>query len=448
MHLDTFTFIILISYVIGSLPLTQLFLGLREKRRNQILILLSSLQGALVLLLSREVIGTGIAAALAGLALFTGQRWSIFRGFKAEGRILFKALGFWVFLDPSTLFMSFFIFSILYIFFSFVTRRPGVLSGLSICLLFPFISWYSTRYDLYLILATISSLFLIYELVPFLFRPFTYRRLLSNNLPRRGRKRITKVRVLLLTVTLLFTILFLLNRHVYRGFGLQVDYFTRGNPNLSYIALTFDDGPDPDYTPAILDILKEHDVKATFFLLGEHVRLYPQIAQRIVEEGHEIGNHSYSHRNLYRLNPLLIEKEMDKAHSIIEEVTGERVYLFRPPRGLYDTNVEKLAKERGYTLVLWSLSSWDWAEISARSIEQRVLNHTRGGDVLLFHDSGSIIARHGGNRYNTIKALPGIITGLKEEGYHFRTISEMMIIYELSRERGEEDDTRGQLPGY
>lgn len=447
MYLDTFTFIILFSYIIGALPLTRLLRG--KRGRDPLLILLSILQGALVLYVSRLVIGTGIAASLGGLSLFIGQRWSIFQGFKAEGRILFKAGGFWLFLTPVPLLVSFFTALVLYLLFSFLFKKPGIVSSLLLCLLFPFIVWYFTGYDLYLILATLSSFFFIYELVPYLFSPYTIQRLLFSSLPRvRKKKYITKVRVLLITSALLFTIVFLLNRHVYRGFGLQVDLFSRGNPDLSYIALTFDDGPDPDYTPYILDILKEHEIKATFFLVGDHVRLYPHIARRIVEEGHEIGNHTMYHRNLYRLRPDLIIKEMEEAHAMIKEVTGERVHLFRPPRGLYDANVKELALERGYTLVLWSLSSWDWAEISSRLIEQRILTNTRGGDVLLFHDSGSIIARSGGNRYNTIKALPGIITGLKEMGFHFLTITEMIIIDELSRERGEKDDPESQLPGY
>ncbi len=440
MHLDSLSFIALFSYFIGSLPLSLLF---SDQRRGKGLIrtlVINLLQGMLVVALAFLLIGTGMAMAIAGFFLFIGQRFSFWHGFSAEGSLVFMASGFWLLLSPSPLLMAMALALGLSLLFSFLFRKAVALSIIAVSLSFPFLVWWETGYDLFLLLAALSSLFLIYDVSPLLLKKgMTIRQLvLSGELPPGRKKRfLRRIRFILIALLLLSSLFFIGNRYLFRGFGLQVDFIRHGNPELKYIALTFDDGPDPEYTPAILDILAEYQIPATFFLVGDHVQQHPELARRLVEEGHEIGNHTQHHRNLYRLPAELIVEEVVRAEESIREAVGQEVNLFRPPRGLYDDNLLEILQERGYTLVLWSLSSQDWMEISPRSIQQRILRNIKGGDILLFHDSGSIIARHGGNRYNTIQALPGLLEELTERGYSLVTITELMIIDQLSRKRGE-----------
>lgn len=199
------------------------------------------------------------------------------------------------------------------------------------------------------------------------------------------------------------------------------------------MAITFDDGPDPRFTSQILDILAEYDVKATFFLVGRHVEEYPDIARRILDEGHDIGNHTYSHRSLVPLHPDRVYQEILRSEEIIAEVTGQRPYLFRPPRGVYSQVVRDIINDRQYTLCLWSISSQDWLEISSREVASRALKPVTGGDILLFHDSGNFISAQGGSRYNTIKALPVILEGLEEKGLTPVSMHELILLKGLTQ---------------
>ncbi|KKM09298.1 hypothetical protein SY88_19860 [Clostridiales bacterium PH28_bin88] len=240
------------------------------------------------------------------------------------------------------------------------------------------------------------------------------------------------VRALFVCLVLAIVTLTLFNRYVYRGFGMQVDVLRRGTPDFKVVALTFDDGPDIRYTPQILDILKKYDAKATFFLVGKHVEEHPQIARRIVQEGHEVGNHTYSHYNMLKASPARQVEELTRAEAVIKNATGERTSLFRPPRGLYDANLQGPLHDRGYSLVLWSVTSGDWLEISSRDIVNNILKRAGPGDVLLFHDSGNLISGGGGNRLNTVQALPHLLEELKREGYTFVTMTQLMIISGLT----------------
>ncbi|MEW6082500.1 MAG: glycerol-3-phosphate acyltransferase [Bacillota bacterium] len=224
---------------------------------------------------------------------------------------------------------------------------------------------------------------------------------------------------------------FYLNRYVYRGFGQHVEIFRRGPSTLPLVAITFDDGPNPKYTPEILDILEEFDVKATFFMLGRNAELYPDLARRVAEEGHEIGNHTHRHARLLTTSYNRSMTEMVAAHNAIEAATGERITLFRPPQGLYGAQSLEAARDLRYTVVLWSVSSRDWIEIRPREMARDLVNRTRSGDIILFHDSGDLITYAGGNRTNTVAALPRVIEGLREQGFTFVTVTEMMIAHGL-----------------
>ncbi len=224
----------------------------------------------------------------------------------------------------------------------------------------------------------------------------------------------------------------LLNRYVYRGFGMNVEIFRRGSTEFSLVALTFDDGPNPEYTPLVLDVLRDEGIRATFFLVGREVERYPEIARRIVEEGHEIGSHTYSHRNMMGLPAHTMIQEIVRAEGAIREACQETPRLFRPPRGLYDERLMEELQSRGYAVALWSISSMDWAEMPERSMVRRLTKVVRNGDVLLFHDSGGIVASRGGSRVNTVQSLPKIIRNLRGRGFGFATVSQLMLLSGLA----------------
>ncbi len=212
----------------------------------------------------------------------------------------------------------------------------------------------------------------------------------------------------------------------YHGIGCQ-DGIMRKGPHQDIVAITFDDGPNPTYTPQILDILKEKGVKATFFTVGLHVKKYPDIARRIVNEGHDIGNHTYTHKDLVPTTRRMILAQVHKTDQAIERITGVSTNLFRPPRGIYSSAVRKLlVDEEGYNLILWTVSSVDWRGLSPCKILRRISRYTRPGAILLFHDSGALVRREGASRENTVESLPMVIDYLQAKGYEIVPISEML----------------------
>lgn len=224
----------------------------------------------------------------------------------------------------------------------------------------------------------------------------------------------------------LILIFFFLNIYVYKGFGKGKIIPVRRIKDKSKVVLTFDDGPDPLYTPKILEILKKYNVKATFFLVGENVKKYPNLAQKIVEEGHDIGNHSYNHANFLILKPLSIKKNVMMANREIANVTGMVPQFFRPPRGLYTKAVLDLCDGLGMRVVLWSLTSLDWRGISATKMVKMVLKKVKGGDIILFHDGGNLFYKKKTNHQNTVRALPKIIEGIQKKGFQLVPLSEVL----------------------
>jgi peptidoglycan/xylan/chitin deacetylase (PgdA/CDA1 family) len=192
------------------------------------------------------------------------------------------------------------------------------------------------------------------------------------------------------------------------------------------VALTFDDGPSPKWTPLILDELKKAGVKATFFMLGEHVAKYPDVARRVAEEGHEIENHTYTHHVLIYYKDYELVKEVKDAESIIRDVTGITTRYFRPPKA-WLTDQEKIQlQEMGYKVVLWSLNSKDWVTFDDKYMIKYILHHVRPGDIILFHDSGGTFSTEGGDRHETVLAISRVIERLRERGYRFVTVSELV----------------------
>ncbi len=197
----------------------------------------------------------------------------------------------------------------------------------------------------------------------------------------------------------------------------EVIYSWHGNEK--NIALTFDDGPHPRYTPEILDILNEYGVHATFFVIGVNLRNYKGIVERAYSAGHEIGNHTYSHKNLKNLSYTGICDEIYMAESVIYENLEYRTKLLRPPGGKVGEDVCKVAREQDYTIVCWSIDTLDWAHTSSEQIAENILASVKGGDIILFHDYVS-----GGSP--TPDALRIIIPELLARGYNFVTVSELI----------------------
>lgn len=191
------------------------------------------------------------------------------------------------------------------------------------------------------------------------------------------------------------------------------------------IALTFDDGPQDVYTPQILDILKKYHIKATFFLIGKNVEAFPGVAKRIAQEGHCIGNHTYSHPDLILKNKEQIRLELKNAEEIIYRATGVRPHLFRPPYGADNHWVSLEAENLGYVIIQWSVSGLNGRKDSQfDKIVRRVITNTQNGSIILLHDGNRLSNRT--DRSQIVKALPIIIESLQQKGFQFVTIDELL----------------------
>jgi peptidoglycan/xylan/chitin deacetylase (PgdA/CDA1 family) len=408
--------------------------GRSETAVSLILVVGELAVGAAVAVLALAVTGSAVGVVLAGLAAIAGSQWPAFGRLHRPpfhylrlgpatirvDRSLLLTTG----LLAATLPLAALTLATLFSLALLVTRRPP-LSAILAALTLPPLLWRVTGYDLWALFGGAVALMAVYREIPYLLRT-------PGASHRQSRRTASLARVAFLTLATACLTLALLNRWVYRGFGAQLDVFRHGNPHLPYVALTFDDGPDPRYTPQVLRILQSEQVPATFFLVGAHAERYPGLVRRIQREGHEIGSHTYSHRNLFLLPERTTEQEVARAEAVLTRLTGARPHLFRPPRGLYDGGVRRLLQAHRYTVVLWSVSSRDWAEVSPRLIAANVLGPVRGGDILLFHDSGAILASQGGNRQHMLQALPYVIGRLKAEGFQFVTVSQLQFITALT----------------
>jgi peptidoglycan-N-acetylglucosamine deacetylase len=184
-----------------------------------------------------------------------------------------------------------------------------------------------------------------------------------------------------------------------------------------YIAMTFDDGPHAQNTPRLLDMLRARNIKATFFVVGRNVDLYPGIARQIVAEGHEIGTHTYTHRLLTKLSDDQVRQEFDKTRDAIVKATGIQPRVMRPPYGaLLQRQREWLHAEYGYPTILWSVDPNDWQRPGSAVVCSRILTQTSPGGIILAHDI------HAG----TIDAMPATLDGLLKKGYKFVTVSQLL----------------------
>ena len=180
----------------------------------------------------------------------------------------------------------------------------------------------------------------------------------------------------------------------------------------SVVALTFDDGPHPRGTPAVLDALERHQVKATFFLVGEQVASRPSLAAEIVARGHEIGIHCYHHRAATWRAPRTFRDDLDRAADAIERATGIVPVLYRPPRGVFTYSALAEVRRRGWFPVLWAADGRDWRRhATPASISGRIARRLEGGEVVLLHDSDFYASP--GSWKNTLDALPLLLTAME-----------------------------------
>lgn len=196
-----------------------------------------------------------------------------------------------------------------------------------------------------------------------------------------------------------------------------------GNTDEKLIALTFDDGPDEDFTPQILDILKKYNVKATFYVIGEKVQYNKKIIKREYEEGHEIGNHTYTHINVSKNGYNKIKKEIGDTQSAVKSVTGVYPKTFRPPYRAISKDMCEIIKEKDMNIVLWSyVDARDWQSPGVSSIVKSIETGIQNGCIILLHDYNKVR----NSKSQTIDALDIIIPDLLEKGYKFVTISELI----------------------
>jgi peptidoglycan/xylan/chitin deacetylase (PgdA/CDA1 family) len=189
------------------------------------------------------------------------------------------------------------------------------------------------------------------------------------------------------------------------------------------IALTYDDGPNDPHTLRLLEVLAKHSVQATFFLIGRYVRQHPEIARAIVQAGHVVGNHTFTHPLLTLKTEAEIRRELSQCHSALQDAIGEPSNLFRPPFGGRRPAVLRVARDLGLEPVMWNVTGYDWNAPPAAAIERKVAKQIRGGDIILLHDGGH--KQMGADRSQTVIATDRLIARNKAAGYEFVTIPQM-----------------------
>lgn len=191
------------------------------------------------------------------------------------------------------------------------------------------------------------------------------------------------------------------------------------------VAFTFDDGPHPEYTPKLLDLLKRHQVKATFFVLGSQAERYPELVRRIDREGHQIGIHNYCHTSNWLMLPKTIRSEhLDRSADIIEGIVGTRPDHYRPPWGLM--NMFDYFRYKEYRIALWSITAGDWSSrVCQTRLQSKLLDQITGGSVVLLHDSGETVGADSQAPHFMLEALDEVLPQLKTRHLRFVRLDEM-----------------------
>lgn len=196
-------------------------------------------------------------------------------------------------------------------------------------------------------------------------------------------------------------------------------FFYHGNTNLPEVSLTFDDGPNPPYTSQVLAILQHYGITATFFDVGRQVQAYPDLVRQEYGSGHSVGNHTWGHANLPALSAPSVIWQLTTDEDIIEHTIGVRPVFFRPPYGAFNTLTLEDINKFGLIAFMWSVDPRDWSRPGVKAIVARVLYQTRNGSVILMHDGG-------GNRSQTVAALPIIIESLQQRGFRFVSLQQLI----------------------
>jgi peptidoglycan/xylan/chitin deacetylase (PgdA/CDA1 family) len=188
------------------------------------------------------------------------------------------------------------------------------------------------------------------------------------------------------------------------------------------VALTFDDGPDPIHTPKVLDLLREFDARGTFFLVGQRVARAPELVRRIVAEGHELGNHTWSHRNLWLCGPRETAREIERGHRALEELAGLAPRWFRPPWGMVNLAVFPVARRLRTPCVLWSIQPEGLRPVPPDRLARSVLRRAHPGVIVDLHDAPGVP----GAPERLLAALPPILSGLRDEGYELVSLGTLL----------------------
>jgi len=207
----------------------------------------------------------------------------------------------------------------------------------------------------------------------------------------------------------------------------RVGAVTRAPKGGSRVVLTFDDGPDPLYTPQILEILRSHQVKACFFLVGSKARANPELVRQIFKAGHEIGNHGFWHKPVWLLGPVSTARDINDTNRAIEELTGQKIRYCRPNWGLFNLFSIVYYHLKGFKVVLWTFMSWDWTKgATPESITHKVMNRVRDGAILVLHDSDKTTGAAKGGPVQVIAALPEILERLQQRGLRTVPLEEII----------------------
>ena len=205
---------------------------------------------------------------------------------------------------------------------------------------------------------------------------------------------------------------------IYSGYFMEV--YCHGDESIPEVAITFDDGPDPEFTPSILDILKQHQTTATFFCIGEKINENPEILKRISAEGHLVGNHSFSHHvffDFFTQNNMV--REIRTTNRAVEKLIQKRMFFFRPPYGVTTPVLNKAVKLSKVIPVGWSLRTLDTISRDPDKLIKKVKDNLREGDIILLHDTGRV----------TAEALPGIIHNIREKGFKIVRVDELLKLH-------------------
>ena len=198
----------------------------------------------------------------------------------------------------------------------------------------------------------------------------------------------------------------------------EIVYHSRKNDRME-IALSFDDGPHPRLTPIILEILEEYGIKATFFMVGENVEYYADAARAVVEAGHEIGNHTFSHRRFGRMTEHEMLDEIASCEDAISSVSDTPVHFIRPPEGQMNDTMRRIVGTLDYRIILWDVDTRDWAHTPPAEICRHILDTVQAGDIILMHDFI-------GHDSPTPEALRMVLPELISRGYRFVTVGELV----------------------